>query len=610
MSLGEAFISIRADLRPFAGDLSKNVRPIVSAFEKELNGAVGRAVTNGSEEEGRRTGDRLSRGIKRSMTEQFKKKNAFLAIAASLGGALDDGISALPTEVKAAMVLGLAAVSPLLIGGLGGAVVAGIGGGLAAVGILLASQFQQVQQQATATGRVLREELVNSAKAFGPVILAALGQVETRFRMLGGRFENIFNVSANFVEPLTQGTLNAFEEIVTSINNVIDKFQPFVDELASGFQVIGDAIGDAIEILANMGDDGVVALRDLLVVIGSVIVTAALLVRTFVGIYGIFRKVLIVTGEMVEPFSVIAAVISRLLRLIDEHSNKNKSFINTNTDAADSFDGLITATKGETDALGEYKKAIDDAANSARSNLQLNLDWEDSLDRISEALDKNGKSLDVHTEKGRANIKEFLNGLQVAEERAILRVQRGEQTSEQAAEQYRAEVAQLRALATQAGISGAAFDALFEEIVTTSALKISAEQMGITGLNGELEQSVDAATRLREMLSLIKTLSSAIGKGFVAGFNIQKNADGAIHHLPQIVQVAEAGPEVVIPLTKPARAAQLMQESGLSAMLGGGGPSQIMVFVGNEQLDSRTVRIVERGQKFQARSLSQGPRRF
>lgn len=609
MSLGEAFVEVHADLRPFARDLERALPPIVKAFERQINRATSQAMSRFAGDEGHRTGDRLGRGIKNSLNEQFKKKNTFVAIASSLAGALDDGISALPTEVKAAIVLGIAAVSPLVIGGLGGAIVAGIGGGLAALGILLSSQFDLVRTQAVETGRNLRDELVDSAKAFVPAVLGALAQVEARFALMRDKFKSIFDVSATFVGPLTQGTLDALDEIVTSIQNVITKFEPFVAELASGFQVIGDAVGDAIEILASMGDDGVAALRDLLVVLASTIVTAALLVRTFVGVYGVFRKVLLVLGDLLGPFSIIATEIARVIRLIDEHSNANKSHIETNTDLINSTEGTIVATKKATQALEEYQKALQDVSDAAKSNLELNVRWEESLDRISESLDKNGKSLDIHTKKGQNNINEFLNGLKIAEERALLRVQRGEATAEQAASQYRNEVAQLKELARQAGVSDQAFNDLFQEIIDTSALRISAQDMGVTDLTGALDQSVSAAEALQTQLSIITHLRKTIIQGGIAGFAISGYADGGIHALPDIVRVAEDGPEVTIPLTKPARAAALLQQSGLASMFGSS-PAQIMVFVGNEELDSRTVRIVKRNNASQGLSLAQGPRRF
>jgi hypothetical protein len=430
--------------------------------------------------------------------------------------------------------------------------------------------------------------------------------VETRFRQLRPFIEEIFNVASTFVEPLTEGGLDLIEEVITAIKDSIGDIKPFVDELGAGFKLLGNAIGTAIKLLVSTGKDGQQALRDLFALVGAGLVAFAALLAVLTHLYALVRKIILVTADLVGAFSPLLGVIAMILRKIDEHANHNKAFINTNTDAANSFDGLIAATDGETKALGEYADALNNASDAAKSNLQLNLDWEESLDRISAALKENGKTLDIHTEKGRTNITEFMKGLQVAEERATLRVQRGEQTSAQAALQYQAEVAQLRELAVQAGISREAFDALFDEIIVTSEAKISSTEIGIPQLNSDLSEGADAAKRLHDMLELIKHLQRSFIAGGLAG--VRNFADGGVLNFPETINAAESGPEVIIPLTKPARAAQLLAQTGLSSMLSGGGPSQVTVFIGNEQLDSRMVRITERNNAMQALALSHGGR--
>lgn len=608
MSLGEAFVEVRADLRSFGRDLQRGVKPMVEAFERELNGAVGRSVVAGSERSGREAGDRLSRGIKNSLTHQFRNKNAFIVIASTLAGALDDGISALPTEVKAAIVAGILAASPLIAGALSGAIAAGVGVGLVALGVLLASQFNLVQERAVQFGHNIRDQLVQSARDFVPAIINALDVVETRFRLMGSRIDEIFNVSSNFVEPLVQGILDAIESIIDAIFGSLDALKPFVDELGSSFATLGRDIGTALQILIATGEDGQTALRDLVALLGIAIITVTSFMFVLTKLWGFIRATIGLIADIAGPLVTIFGVLDRLFGEIDKRANGNKSFVNTNTDAANSFDPLIAATKGQTDALKEYQEAIEGVSRAAKSNLELNVAWEESLDRISDSLKENGKTLDIHTEKGRANVNEFIKGLEIAEERALLRVQRGEMTSAQAAAQYQLEINQLRTLATQAGISEQTFNDLFNEIIATSSLRISASEMGVDELGNSLDGGADAATRLFQMLQLIKTLSINVGKGALAG--VKGFADGAIVDRPTFGVFGEAGPEVNIPLTKPARAAQLAAQSGLTAMLGLGGAQQVLVFIGNEQLDSRMVRIVERGNTAQALSLNHGGRQL
>lgn len=608
MSLGEAFIEIRADLRPFARDLRRSVKPIADAFEKELTGAVSKAAAAEAEKNGRNIGDSLSRGMKRSIGNQFKDKNIFIGIAAALGSALDDGLSALPTEVKAAIVAGLILAAPILAAFLTGVLTAGIGVGVAALGVALASQFEEVQTFATETGRNIRNILVESASSFGQAIIDSLRLVEVRLKLLQPVFKDIFDISATFLEPLVQGSLDGLRELVESIRNSLGNIKPFIDELGAGIAIILDGVGQAIEILARSGDDGVKALRDLARIIQILIVSVAVALTAFTKLYGIIRDIIVAINQFTGGLSIPLILLGKFFEATDNGSNRLRSFANTNTDLGNSFHGVIEGTKGEAKALKMLADALDGASDAAKSNLELNLAWEESLDRISESLEENGRSLDIHTDKGQANINAFLEGLKVAEERAVLRVQRGELTARQAADQYAREVVQLRNLATQAGLSGAAFDALYQEIILTAEARISASDMGITDLNSEIARGAAVAAELARQLQFIKNLQISIGSGAVGG--VSGFADGGIQYLPTTANIAEDGPEVIIPLTKPARAAQLMRESGLSSMISGNNNSQVLVFIGNEQLEARTVKVVERSNAGQATALTQGPRRF
>jgi hypothetical protein len=51
---------------------------------------------------------------------------------------------------------------------------------------------------------------------------------------------------------------------------------------------------------------------------------------------------------------------------------------------------------------------------------------------------------------------------------------------------------------------------------------------------------------------------------------------------------------------------QLLSQTPLAGMLGGG--TNVAVFIGNEQLDSRMFRVAQGAQKQAARTMTQGPR--
>lgn len=599
MSLGEAFVEVHADLRPFSRDLRRNIKPIVDAFERELNGAVTKTVTGAGEESGRKIGDHLSIGLKRSVNKQLSDKNIFVSVAGALASALDDGISALPAQVKAAIVAGILAATPIAAAYLSSALTAGIGVAVAALGVALAFQFTEVQAAATRTGRTIREVLVSSAYDFGRAVLGDLETIEGRIRGWRPLLRDVFDLSAPFLEPLVQGSLEGIEEILRALRESLGDIGPFVDELGASIKIVLSGVAEAIRILSKGGQDGTTALRDLARIVSILIVSTSTFLTVMVKLYGVLREIVRLSGF---------TIWSVLFQAIDRASNKAKSYINTNTELVDGFDALAAATAKENQEMRAFSAGLEKLSNQVRSQLELNISWEESLDNIADALKRNGDTLDITTEKGRENARAFNEALKIAEESATKLVREGKLTNEQALAQFDAQAAALRRMAVAAGLSEREFNALFAEIIATSRLRISSEEIGLEDINNVLGDSGDRAQRLLDLLQMIKHLSSTIARGALGG--VRGLAGGGVAYLPETINVAEDGPEAIIPLTKPARAAQLMHSTGLDSILGGSGTTQVLVFIGSEQLEARMVKVVEKSKSTQALGLSQGGRTF
>jgi len=109
----------------------------------------------------------------------------------------------------------------------------------------------------------------------------------------------------------------------------------------------------------------------------------------------------------------------------------------------------------------------------------------------------------------------------------------------------------------------------------------------VSGLAGDISGALGSAFR-RAWNSVIDTLS---GWGFDGPFGVHisiptgwlRLAEGAIINTPTFAQIGEAGAEAVIPLTRPARALSLMQQSGLDQLVvsGSGQPTETDVTVLN-----------------------------
>lgn len=600
MALGEAFVEVRADLRPFVRDLDKQLKVVVEAFEKNLSRTLTRTIQADGRSLGAQLGDDVGAGFESSFSRRTKNKksNMFVGFVAALGSALDDGLSALPPQAKAAIVGAILAITPVVGAMLSGALTAGIGVAVLGLGAALASQFTQVQDSFELLKRSLRDRLVEAAASFGPALLDSFAVIDIGLERLLPLIQRIFDGTAQYLAPLTAALVNMFQLVLEGLEYVTARIGPFMNELNQGFRMLGQAVKTALTILANTGQDGVKALELLFQTISALIIISAGLLAAFTKILKVFREILTVLETYV-PW------LHLLRRAFGDSQKEAVSFAVTNTELEDSFDGVIQKTKDEEQALKDAARAMQDLVDATYENIQVDIDFERSLDNLTRKLKENGDTLDITREKGRENVEAFLAGLKDAEQQALNRLETQGYTSEQAAAFYDKEIERLRTVANQAGITDAEFQEMFGHIVEVSKLRINPEEMGV-GKLGKVAKDTKAETGgILENLRKI----AGIGVGILGGRPIPGFADGDIVDRPTLGMFGEAGPEVIIPLTKPARAAQLARDSGLTAILGASS-SQVLVFIGSEQLEAKMVKVVERNNKNQALALNQGPRGF
>lgn len=592
--LGEAFIEVRADLGPFIKNLDKEVKRAAESIEGHLKRSVsdGLKLPPGDGEKlGDEFGDDVGRGLKRKLGD--KSKPPWVNISAALASALDDGISALPAEAKAGIVIGILAAVPFISAALAGAASAGLGAGLAAGGIALAFQFTEVQDEAKHLGEILRLEFVGAAQPFVNELRDAFKFVELRVRDLRPLLDNLFANSAEFVGPLTEGIVEAITFMLSSFNRVSGKLKPFVQELSSGFALIGESIGYAFEVLASTGEEGEEGLRDLLTAVALLIEGAAQLLYMFTKVYGAVRDFALAVPPISGLFAHFFAASNQAAEGVDSYGSATDGL-------TDSIFGNISATEAQEKALKEASEAMEDAKKATFGLVEADIAYEESLDRLREALSQNGKTLTTTTDEGRDNLRKFGDAIKDAQARAEERFQQGKLNSEQARLLYQQEVTEILKIAGAAGVTESALRKVYGPALDLVNIP-DEEPTWLNRISAAAKKAADELARAKSNGGTLRNIAVGSNRGF------QEYAEGGIVRTPTQALIGEAGPEVVIPLTKPSRAAQLMQRSGLASMLGAAA-SMVQVFIGNEQLDTRMVRIVESNNAALSNSLAFGAR--
>lgn len=107
----------------------------------------------------------------------------------------------------------------------------------------------------------------------------------------------------------------------------------------------------------------------------------------------------------------------------------------------------------------------------------------------------------------------------------------------------------------------------------------------------------------------ISGLGASISRTFASGLAGRARASfavGGIVDRPMVANIGEDGPEAIIPLTKPARAREVMEEAGLVSIAAGMGASDgttVIVYLGTEQITDILDTRVEKGLQRASRSV-------
>lgn len=597
-------MEVHADLSPFRRDLNRELKRAVTSFEKELNKALGVSLQQEAEASGQRIGVKLGRGASRGLKkEMVDNASIWTDIGATLGTAIGRGLSALPPEVKLALLGGALAASPLIAGALAAAVTAGVGLAVAGIGAALASQFESVQVGWRELGSDLRLTLVEAASAFEPVMLRVFDLIELRVERMAPMIGRIFDVSATFLEPFVGRALDALERFLVHLERTMGDIGPFVDELGDGLVTLADAAGVALNVIASTGQDGREAFRDMVAIIASLVVGFALLINALTKVWGLIRDTARLFAESPWPVQALfplAAGFGHVANAIDDTSRANEAYFLTNVEMVDSQGRVITQTKEEIAALKNLASVIKAAADAALGAIDANVDYERSIDSLEEALKRGGANINITTKAGQDTVEAFAKSLGGLTEQLEKRVLTGELTTQQAVAQYNKEIERLEALANAAGITDRQFYDLYGTAIILGELQIAPETAGIDATTATVEELNQA---LREAIALAKHLAGVTIGGALLG--ARGYAEGGVIDQPTLALMGEGNRrEVVIPLTKPARAAELMRETGLDRMASG--DTQVMVFIGDEQLEGRMVRVAQRVSGQQGLALAQG----
>lgn len=607
VALGEAFINVRADLKPFAKDLERDLKKILAAAEKKvasdpntgrnLGESFRKQTSDGTEkglEEGFRKGSK--KGFKGAMSDGEK-------FFAGLANFVDDGLSAIPGKVKAGILIGVIAaalvVAPLLAGTISAAIVAGVSLGVVGGGIAIAASLKPVEDQFIGVGRAILDQLRGSATVFVDPLLRAGESILNFFVEIGDQVDRIFGQASLQVKPLTDALLGFVRNLLPGIETAVKKARPLIEALAEALPRLGNDIAIALNILSDGSASATVALKDFLAIVGALIIGTAGLIRTLSELWFWFR--------------VIAAIqVGNIGEAVGLFAQREHDAALATGQLVPEVENLDTALGGAATKAYAARNAIDALIKTQLKGLDASIDYEQAIDDLSKAIVKGNTNFDVRDEKGRANLRLVEAAISGAARQRDIELERASVTGRSVDEinaAYQKEITTIEQVIGKNNAQNTSLKDVFE--TARSAPKDVSIPVKTPGLD-------DAAAGFEHLGRAIRgAIHSMIAGGLGSGgAGIQfatQHALGTITSGPEVALIGEAGKEAVIPdpAKMPGRAMQLSSDFGLTSMIAnalGVGQTIVNVFIGQQKLEEIADFRISYNNQMQAMAMAQGPR--
>lgn len=646
-SLGEAFINVRADLKPFTKDLGKELKVILDAAEKqvakqgkEIGKTLSQSIGDGARGDASKIGDLIGKEVKKKKIkiETEVDRDRLSRSAESAFGGIETIAKSAATSIAKRFADTFTSIGQFASGTLGSIFSGGGGGGglLVIVGLgslisLLLTLIPLALQAAQAVGGLA------AAIALLPGAIAAvvgiMGVLNLAFSGFGKAIDaavsgdlDAFKKALEDLTPSAQKAAKALFGPLSKLQNLVQEavfqqlvgpFQQLAKLLSSkaftnGLDLIARSLGDIIAemirfITSQEGLDTIQAVFD--------------------SIYQILAAIRPVLRPLASAFaSIIRAGAPALVAFVTMLATLAQHFADfiAQAQASGALDEFFAKLSAVFVALGPV---IENVIGLLAEFIGWALENPDAITGIADAFLGLAEALatafsDPGVQAGLALIVDVLNSIPQETWNSIATI--------------------LVAIAVAIGIFGAAVLAQ-ADIIVTAGRKIKnffEDLFGITDKAGQKLKTKAAAFKeagralINGFIDGLKQFSGKIGdvagaivgsiksrindaigginRGLanafsVFGFNppdIPFLAKGGVIDGPTLAVVGEKGPEAVVPLNNPSAAAAVLMRSGLANMLA----PLVQVFLGAEELEQRMYRVVSSSNQAQATSLRHGPR--
>jgi hypothetical protein len=572
--MGSDFDSAKEDAKQLGRELLA-LKAEMSAIGREISGTKINApsITNG----GRKSTGSVF-GFTMAEIERFGGDAGVTFGKAMQGGILDaagDAFKALPAEVKLAALGAGAVIGVALAGAIGASANAAVLGGTGAAGIAGALIAQAKDPRVTATWGASFDRIVKMwtqvTTPFAKPMIYSAAVLEKAFSGVIRTIQPELNDLSGLVVELASGAGSAFKNMGPGLAKALEAAKPILDALAKELPHFGEVVGQAFADMSEGSEGAVYGLRTVFKIAETGITTFATLVKWLSIAYETFIDFSSASNDFAASMLGWVPVLGPYIQTVADKLHQIKDGGEAAGDGLDAAE-QATARAGEaadkaasywTDLLESLTQVTPTAATVAGAmtdklldamlGVEHNaIDFEQSLDDMSESLKKNGKNFDIHSQKGRDNMLAIL-GVVESNKKIYDTMIAGGSTVEEATKMWDINTDALRKQLKQAGLTDKKIDELIGTYtrvpgdVNTDIRAHGVEDAinNLARLIGEINgiPLYKVFTMKMVVTGAVDTIMAAARAQFHASGGIQTAASGGMRS--DLTWVGEQGPELV-----------------------------------------------------------------
>jgi hypothetical protein len=385
---------------------------------------------------------RLAERRVRDLREEIDRLIAAQAAAAAgapipnIGGGLGRGgggmlgmLGAVPAPVLAAAGAAIVATAPAIGAMIGGTLLSVLGGGALTLAIVSSVNDVKVREAFGRFGGFLKDEFLSYGEAFDVPLINAAERFHDRFATISPRIRGVFAEMSVAVGPMVDGLIGFIEKAGPGIADGLRGSLPVLQAIAAELPNLGTAVGDFFATIGAGSEgaaDGIVTLLRLIEMTGYALSGWILYMETIFAAIGDAGPV--IQGLLGPLAGLTGGADSVIFPIAAAGYAAN--------DTADAFERMTQATLAATEGFNNsYGAAIA---------------YEEAIDNLAESVKENGRSMDIGTEKGRANARALMDVFEAARKTYDANIASG-MSAQEAGRKYAEQIEAARKTAIAAG---------------------------------------------------------------------------------------------------------------------------------------------------------------